>query len=125
MQARHAACLVMQRELEPICCVNCEVRWAPMPRQGMCNACGIYLAQNKRPRPIALAEHLRAKQPWKFITDTPPGHVLIKKDNGRLVAVPIEDAEASPRADDPDNAPPSRLAVTSPCRDILVMFTIV
>lgn len=98
--------LSMQRELEPLECLNCGVRWAPMPRQGMCNACGIYAANNKRSRPLALAHKLMKSEPWKFSPDTPPSHVLKTKDNGKTVAVPLEDFEASLQADDNINSQP-------------------
>ena len=100
----------MQRELEPLCCLNCGVRWAPMPRQGMCNACGIYLTNNKRHRPLALAHKLQRAEPWKFLSGTPPGHVLKKKDNGKTVAVPLEDLEGIAPA---DSLPGSRCACLS------------
>ena len=103
----------LQRELEPLCCLNCGVRWAPMPRQGMCNACGIYLTNNKRHRPIALAHKLQRAEPWKFLPSTPPGHVLKKKDNGKTVAVPLEDLEGSAPSDNPDGLPNSRFACLS------------
>ena len=97
-----------QRELEKLDCLNCGVRWAPMPRQGMCNACGIYLTNNKRQRPLALALKLQKAEPWKFEDETPPSHVMKRKDNGKMVAVPLEDLQDSPNADYPDNPPPSR-----------------
>lgn len=98
----------LQRELEPLCCLNCGVRWAPMPRQGMCNACGIYLTNNKRHRPLALAHKLQRAEPWKFTPSTPPGHVLKKKDNGKTVAVPLEDLEGGAPADNPNGLPITR-----------------
>ncbi len=103
---------VLQRELEPLCCLNCGVRWAPMPRQGMCNACGIYLTNNKRHRPLALAHKLQRAEPWKFLPSMPPGHVLKKKDNGKTVAVPLEDLEGGSPAGNPDGLPNTRCAAS-------------
>ena len=81
-----------------------------MPRQGMCNACGIYLTNNKRQRPLKLAEKLQQQEPWKFRPEVPPGHMLKLKDNGKEVAVPEEDVDDSPRTDGCDSQPPSRCA---------------
>ncbi|CAK0756773.1 hypothetical protein CVIRNUC_002483 [Coccomyxa viridis] len=102
-----------KRELEPLRpsgCANCGVFWAPMPRQGMCNACGIYLTNNKRQRPLKLAEKLQQQEPWKFRPEVPPGHMLKLKDNGKEVAVPEEDVDNSPRTDGSDSQAPSRPA---------------
>ena len=107
-----------QRELEPLRpsgCANCGVFWAPMPRQGMCNACGIYLTNNKRQRPLKLAEKLQQQEPWKFRPEVPPGHMLKLKDNGKEVAVPEEDVDDSPRTDGSDSQAPSRCTYAQLC----------
>ena len=76
----------------------------------MCNACGIYLTNNKRQRPLKLAEKLQQQEPWKFRPEVPPGHMLKLKDNGKEVAVPEEDVDNSPRTDGSDSQAPSRCA---------------